>query len=125
MGKYWKCLSRDWEYLQVNPADPFGQDPFLPGGKGQRKGSRKSPAPPPPSLPPKQKKAPPRPPMPKKDASPNLPPKITKPALDPFGGQDPFGGPAPQQTGATIDDIGKGFADFSPSKVGIHLLVYL
>ena len=103
-------------WLQAN--DPFGADPFNPGGKGKAPPRpSKSPAPgaqrtisPAPSLPPKQKKAPPRPPAPKGGAKSPVHNISPMPAMnqDPFGDFDPFAGSTTHGGGAKSADLFSG-----------------
>ena len=112
--------------FQFTLGDPFGTDPFAPTSAKPKQA--KSPAPPrpkskspaigrnrspAPSLPPKHKKAPPppRPPAPKPS------PGSGKPALDPFEGNDPFGGNAATTKGSSGDPFAGNFADFGSNKV--------
>ena len=116
-------------FCLFQPSDPFGTDPFLPGGgrskapprpgKSPAPGAQhsKSPAPRVPSLPSKQKKAPapPRPPAPKAGAKSPL--HAASPVTlneDPFGGFDPFG------SGATSVASGAKSADLFSAQSSKH-----
>ncbi|XP_074643122.1 epidermal growth factor receptor substrate 15-like 1 [Tubulanus polymorphus] len=114
-------------------ADPFGTDPFTPHTPPTRPKSPKPPRPaaspiprgksPVPALPPKTKKAPPRP-APPRPAPPRKTPSPIPPAMrDPFNSSDPFNGGSksnsldPFANSSSAADAFANFADFSPAKM--------